>query len=303
MKKLTLILVVMIVFVASSCSEEPTVPRRPPLVMPRIKVVDDVRVFYIDFIERYEDTLNAMFNYEWTLLSAEEIYREADTSNIPPHAPVWPEQFLPKQYLVWTIEYRDGNGDVRQFVFNNRLNFIEQIIRHVRDFIAEYYKERFFDVYMKDLPLAYFFFVFILRGYLPITSTENRYLVCAMEESIEEYIRLIGTPEGAIRLYQLTPANVFDMVPIRISIHVSLNEHSGNSNQQTFENDVITRIENMIEAMNQYTDNRLTASVSASIRRERWWNYIRGERIFVDRDRQMHFDRYVFEGYRGMFWE
>jgi len=34
-----------------------------------------------------------------------------------------------------------------------------------------------------------------------------------------------------------------------------------------------------------------------------WWVYIQGERVFIDPWRfSLDIDRYIFEGYRGMFW-
>ena len=268
---------------------------------------DSIRVFNTDYIEIYERTLNAMFDYEWTLISVEEIFVEALS-----------EEYIcclkcynrghgrAQQFIRWVIEYQDGNGDTRHFEFDNRSPLALRIASYVEQYIAEYYIEHFFDVYMNDVPLAPSTRVsaWIVRAGVNRHLRENREWVRAADE----YRSLLGTPEGTIRLSQLTPANAFEMIPIRLSVHVSF---SGDySLGQPFEEEVMRRIENMIEDMNRFTNNQLTASVRMGYHqiidlhtgnRSYRWYYIQGERVYNMRN-PIYFDRYIFESFRGVFW-
>ena len=264
----------------------------------------ETRIHDADYIEKYADTLNAMFDYEWTLLSVEEIYEAFDLERFIYEFMCHLEHSYRLSYAVrsiqfyeWTIEYRDGNGDVRHFVFDNRSRyrgFSRHVQLYVRNYITEYYRERFFDVYMRDIPLApqTFFFVFFARA----GESTNYERWREWTNKTEEYQRLLSTPEGAIRLAQLTPANIFEMAPVEFSIRVALGEYAG-SEQQAFQEYVMTRIEDMIETLNHFTNNQLRISISMSSYR---WHYLQGERIFVDHP--LDFDWYVLESYRGVFW-
>jgi len=243
----------------------------------------------MDYLEKYEDVLNAMFEYEWTLLSAEESVQTFKDR--------------PQRLTAWTIEYHDGNGDVRHFVFNNRsdghiFGFPYQVVWYLTptSHISDYYKEHFFAAYMEGIPLGRPGFV-----YVNMVSVHH-----VPGSPTQEYRRLLGTPEGAVRLSQITPANVFDMAPVFLWFRVSLGEYDG-PDRQGFEEDVKRRVEAMIESMNQYTNNRLTARITLSYceriylhdgSREHVWYYIQGERVFIEG----RFSAYVFESHRGVFW-
>lgn len=252
-----------------------------------------------DFTVKYERTLNAMFNNEWIVNSVEEKHDEGEEAcgcGIP--------GINPHTFLKWTIGYRDGNGEFRSFVFNNRSSLSDQIEDHVRRYIAEYYKENFFNVYIRNLPLAPSSNVSgsFVRASVNTHLAENR----EWNKRTIEYRRLLSTPEGTINLAKLTPANVFEMVPIHLSIRVSFSEYIGE--KQAFEKSVMRRIEAMIATMNTFTNYTLNADVSMGYhqvihlhtgRRQYRWSIIQGERVH---DVGMYYSRYVFESYRGVFW-
>jgi len=234
-----------------------------------------------------------MFDDEWTLLSVNERFLDEF------------ELKRPQRFLEWTIEYRDGNGDIRHFVFDNRLHLASQVERYVELYVAEYFKTNFFDIYLIDLPLAPSanLFAFMAKAYVNRHLEDNQEWVRATDE----YRAQLGTPEGAINLSQLTPENAFEMMPIRLSISVSF--YGAESLGRLFEEDVIGKIENMIKSMNRFTNNQLTANISMSYQqiinlhtgnRSYNWYYIRGERIF-DIGLSL-FSRYIFESFIGVFW-
>jgi len=288
----------------------------------------ETRIFDADYIEIYADTLNTMFDYEWTLLLEEVIYEEWCYEEL---------NFLlmchlddgglgiirSNQFIEWTIEYRDGNDDIRHFVFRNigdvtfdniRWGFSNQVQRHVSEYIAEYYRKHFFDVYLRDIPIytdrpdsaiVSVNFVWLFGdGYSNATDE----MVYEMMGKIANYRRSLATPEGAIRFSQLTPANVFEMAPVDISISISLLEYLG-SDQQEFEEYVFSQVGNMIESMKSFTNNNINVRVNMHFRGQGVnfydgsgqvrWHYLQGERIFIDgRD----FSWYVAERYQGVFW-
>lgn len=288
MKKLTIILIMMLLLVTSSCYFIDNAMQNSTLI------------FDTDYIEKYERTLNVMFDYEWTVISAEERFMEACREFCSSDAG------RARQFIEWVIEYQDGNGDIRHFRFNNSFELSRQIAFYVERYITEYYSEHFFAVHMSDVPLAPSarVFGFIVNASVNRHHEENQELV----RVVDGYRNLLATPEGAIRLSRLTPANVFEMVPIRLAIHVSL---SGDYNLgQPFEEEVKRKIENMIDDMNRFTNNQLTASVLMGYsqvinlytgNRGHTWYYIRGESV-CDITNLWYFERYVFESFRGVFW-
>jgi len=316
--KFILILTMIFLFVASGCAspqeDTPIVATEENILHVFYNEDEGIRIFNIDFLERYEDTINAMFNYEWVLLSVEEIFVVPEvffTSGVPSPDP------RPMQFIKWTIEYHDGNGDTKNFIFRNILPFSTQVEQHITHYIAEYFQENFFDVYLADIQLEYVSGVNFVYGRVIDCLDENR-------EIIWEYRRQLETPEGAIRLDQLTPINAFEMFPFYLGLDVSLSNYDG-VDQQGFEESVMLKVEEMIESMNQFTDYRLNAKIYMGYRwttgvrplmllhtgdRYYNWIYIQGEQFFrgvqifdVFFDEVLpDFRRYIFESYKGIFW-
>lgn len=270
----------------------------------------ETRIIDIDYTEKYVDTLNAMFDYEWTILSVEEIYRQLDIdlfiSDFLCHLAEYYRFVSSTQYLRWTIEYRDGNGDIRHFIIANTplyQGFSWQVEHYVRELIREYYLKHFVEVYLRDTPLASQpnLVVWVLRASLNVGNEENQEWV----RGTEEHRRLLTTPDGAVRLARLTLANAFELVPLYFTINVTTTEYSV-SDQQYYEEQIIKRIEEMVASLNNFTDNSLNALIRVNFNRaeyerhELWLYYIQGERVFDTYT--LYYERYVFESYKGVFW-
>jgi len=307
-----LIFVITIVFVAYACAVRAGLTGRtgeyievPCHCGGHVLPIYAAAVYDVDYTERYADTLNAMFDHEWTVLSVEEIYEEIDRERL--------EQWLchlmysirvsANRFLEWTIEYQDGNGDVRHFVLTNRRDFAYQVEQHVTDLILDYYTAHFTDVYLPGVPLG----TTTGRIHGNITRVSRSFghvgsCTCGgpcvgyyeayreWRPALEAYRDLLDTPEGAIRLGRLTPANAFELVPF--GIYLSFRGDLGPAQLRAFED--------MLESMSAFTNHRLNASVRIG---DDSWFYIAGERIFRDLDSQLSiFDYYVFKSYRGVFW-
>ena len=248
--------------------------------------------------EAYTDTFDAMFGYEWTLLSVEEI-------------DIWEWT-----YTEWTIEYRDGNEELRQFVLDNRLTVCTTAISYLRR-IAEYYREQFLDVYLDGLHVSFAHPAGFTSG--SIVRADEKWICDESEEWIRAtggYRRGLSTPEGAIPFSRLTPATVFELVPFYLSVNIVFDE-SSDLDQGTLEEEVTARIEEMLQGMNQFANHRLNANVRLG--HTQWgeatqvWQYIQGERVEIEAwaEDSWHvamnhwsspFELAVFESYRGVFW-
>ena len=253
-----------------------------------------IREYKVDYIKKYESTLNAMFDNAWTLISVEDKYEE--------HEPICCHvDTRPQQFTEWSIEYHDGNGEFRTFVFDNRSTLGSQIMNYIRDYISEYYKENFYDVYINDFPLAGSSYVFCF--FVRMSSYTSYEAVKDIHETTKKYQSLLDAPEGTICLSKLTPANAFERAPIYLSVSVGL---SGNSSYgQTFEENIIKQTEDMMEAMNEFANNRLNAHVSVGYHqivnmhtgnRDRRWAFLQGKKTNGFGDRE------IFESYKGIFW-
>jgi len=185
--------------------------------------------------------------------------------------------------------------------------FSSQVENYLRYYIANYYKENFYNVYIADVPLAPSSNVFAFWVYNFARSTgDDLDKIRDMENNAQNYLRSLSTPEGAVNLSQLTPANVFETVPMYLSARVSFSGYD--SLGQELEEKVMGRIEDMIESMNAYTNNNLNAVFTIGYHqivnlhtgnRNYRWSYIQGERVDVH---AMHYKRYVYDSYAGVFW-
>lgn len=309
MKKIILILTVMLLPVFSACasSQDDT---------PYIFYFEgDVRIFDIDYLEKYEDTLNAMFDYEWTLLTVEEKYVSIEEVYMRYMIrSAHPSIILPEQFTVWTIEYRDGNGDVRRFVFDNRSDFSHQIERYVANSIAEFYREKFFDydtmgVSTLEVSSVSLFGMFVRLPMFTLRMSGDPAMI-ELDDTTREYKRLLSTPEGTINLSSLTLANVFEMAPFYLWISINLDEYA-EFDQQNVEI-AMKQIEEILEDINYFTNHSLNASVSIfprihgvadvdiRVQRHEPLYYIQGEEVFDQIG--VIFQKYLFESYRGVFW-
>ena len=286
MKRLIAIfMLILISLVASSCSI---------LSGEYVAETEGIRVYDTDYIKTYENTLNAMFDNEWTVTATEEKYEE--------HEPVCEHvDTRPQQFIEWTIEYHDGDDELRTFVFDNRGTLGDQTQEYIRQYIATYYKENFYDVYIKDVPLAGSSYVFCF--FVRMSSYTSYEDVRDIDEVTKKYQSLLNTPEGGICLSKLTPANAFEVCPIYLSVRVGL---SGDSSYgQAFEENIIKQTEDLAEAMNDFTNSHLNAQVHVGYHqivnmydgnRGRGWAFLQGERV------NGFDDRAIFESYKNIFW-
>ena len=105
-------------------------------------------------------------------------------------------------------------------------------------------------------------------------------------------------------------------MPFYLSINIVFDEYFS-SNQQVSEEDVLIRIEEMLQAMNQFTNYHLNAQIRVG--HSQWgdttqrWQYIQGERVEIEPWQEdtwqfgmehwsSPFELAVFESYRGLFW-
>lgn len=283
------LMIISIAFSISSCSI---------LSGEYIAETEGTRIYDMDYIKKYESTFNVMFDNDWKVIATENKYH--DPEEICDHVDT-----RPQQYVEWTIQYHDGDGKLQTFTFDNRTPLSDQIQEYIGHYIADYYKENFYDVRMKDMPLAPSSYVF---GFLTRMSTnrdepENKERV----KKSDKYLKKLDTPKGAICLSKLTPANVFEMCPIYLSINVSFSGHP--DDKKGFEERAKREIENMIADMNAFTDNHLNADISMGYQeiiylengnRDLNWYYVQGKQIYdVD---PFYYERHVFDGYKGKFW-
>jgi len=232
--------------------------------------------FRANYLEMYYDTINVMFDNNWTLLSEEHMVREGDCHKRYGTAIEW---------IRWDIEYIDANGEVQQFRFNNSMPFYRQIERYVLSFILDNFREQFFSAQVR-----------LLRGNPFMDMHQGWY------RTANGHIRQFATPEGAVPISQLTLANAFELLPMYISFGV------GTSDAQTVDGR-IEEIENMLESLNSFTNNRLNVNVIAQLDGVHYrWYYLNGELFreldgvhpnFIDNSA---FEVYVFNALRGVFW-
>ena len=319
MRKIIFILIVMVLLIVSACtSSQEDIPIQQDFRQD-FRIEEGIHIFDVDYLEKYEDTLNAMFDDEWTVLtveeryvSLEEMYMRAMIRSVP--TPV----IKPEQFTEWTIEYRDGNGDVKHFVFNNRSDFSRQIMQHVSNDIAEFYREKFFDddtmaaMGVSSLEVSSVGVRGeLVRLHMFTLRMDGDPAMIELDDTTREYKSLLSTPEGAINLSALTPTNIFEMVPFYLRIPVRLSEYA-DFDQQSVE-PVVKQIEEILEEMNDFTNHRLNVSVSISslthggadgdirVRHHGPLHYTRGQKVFEQRESNFH--TYLFESYRGVFWE
>jgi len=253
-------------------------------------------VYDEDFTVTYESTLNAMFGDTWTVISVEERFNKGEEprgSSIP--------GINPHTYLLTTIEFLDGNGDVRTFQFNNRGSFARRIEHYITStWIVDYYWDNFIDVYFQDIPLGIgtYVFAFLARATTNLHLLENH----EFNRATREYRQLLSTPEGAPRLNEMTPANVFEMFPMYLSVSIRLDGETAHPPE--VEESIFNQVDNMIDSMIAYTNNTLNAIFFISYQqhidfysdRSRW-KVIQGERVdFSDIDRR------IFENFKGILW-
>ena len=267
--------------------------------------VDGVWIYSTDYVSEYQDTLNAMFGDRWSVVHEEDVYHEPE--EICDHvdsSPMW--------YKEWTIQYFDANDEPQEFVLSNTNSISSQVERYLESYVAPYYETHFYNQYLVGVPLegSSYVFGFVERIAVNPHTDENRPRV----ENVDVYKEGWNTPEGAVCLSRLSPANVFVKCPFYLSIHVSINDEGLSvEEKKAFELDVKSRILAMIEDMNKFTNGTLNANVDMVIDRAgamlhdgkaRWsWNFVEGQDISEKLLEYGGYEVEVYNSYIGDFWE
>lgn len=301
-KWISVLMIIVIILSAGACS---IIDKDLNALMEGIGIYDEhiaptegIRTYNEDYIKKYEDTFNVMFDNNWKVIAKEDKYKEYE--EICPHVDT-----RPQQYTQWTIEYYDGSKNNQTFTFDNRGSLSDQIQEYIRNYIADYYKENFYDVRMKDIPLASssYVFGFLTKMTANRDDKENRHRT----KKSDEFLERLETPQGAICLSKLTPANSFEMCPVYLTIRISFSEFKGDKIK--FEESAQKEVEKMIADMNEFTGYHLNASIIMKYSENTYlengerslrWHYVQGEK--VDGIDSSYFERYVFDGYKGIFW-
>lgn len=139
------------------------------------------------------------------------------------------------------------------------------------------------------------------------SSTEDMALVQERWEKTEHYREMLEMPVGTVCFSRLTPANVFTMCPMYLSIHISLSASEG-PDKEGFERQARMQVENMMNEMRAFAEN-LNAEVRFGYHNgtpmydgeDDWiWTYLQGEQ--TENIYGLYFERYVFDSYRDIFW-
>lgn len=281
-------LILATLFISSSCGETHGRYVTPETIWMGQYVYDD------DLTITHEHMLNAMFGDTWTVLTIEEKFDEA----IYPPKPDMPGR-NPRTYLLTTIEFLDGNGDARTVLLHNRGGIVSQTMYNMRRWIADYYRE-FIDEYFQDYPV-------LIRARVS-GNTAGRGLASHRHDELRllhEHWRLQATTGGAVRLNEMTPANVFEMYPLYLSVFIRIDGETAHT--QEVEESIFRQVDSMIDSMIAYTNNSLNArffinyrnrDISFSSGNDPRWDVVQGEHGNYGND----FGQQVFYSYKGIFW-
>lgn len=205
------------------------------------------------------------------------------------------------------------------FILTNNEPLSGQIENYVENYIPKTYENKFIDLYLKDVPHtdgATYVFGFIDTMHVS-TYSDDPATQKAEKENEErilkskEYVRNLETPEGTICIAKLTSANVFELCPYYLSIHISIDDEDYSGiDKQTLESHVKDQVKLMISDMNAYTSNKLNAEISVVSCKagndlydgeHNWnWYYIQGNKKTILTP--MYFERDIYDSYKGKFW-
>ena len=211
----------------------------------------------------------------------------------------------PLEFIRWVIEYTDGNQDVKLFNFNNTWAFYRQVVSHMMPPLQAYFRD-FYSSHgiMANAQLR------LLRGNSFIDDHQEWFRV------VDEYRRRLGTPDRAVRLSQLTPANAFKMLPLYFCVAIHIHNEDGTQELDEVLNEIVLeKIDNLLVRLNSFTNYRLNANVTVNtniagriVNGSYRWFYLQGERVFdlegirPNFQDSSRFETHVFESYRDIFW-
>ncbi|MCU6793070.1 hypothetical protein OB236_13170 [Paenibacillus sp. WQ 127069] len=256
-------------------------------------------IYNVDFTAKYKKTLDAMFGDKWIITSKEE-------KKVVPEKKHFDS--TPYQYTEWTIQYTDSNDRFQEFALNNIDLLSKQIEDYIEHYVPKFYEEHFYKEYLKGIPLAAASFVFGFLNDIHVDPQikENK----ERAKMTEKYRRNLEHPESTINFSKFSPANAFEMCPMYLSIHVSIDDDGYSaSDKKKLEEYTKKQVDLMITAMNGFANNKINVEISVANQNNNalydgknyWgWYYIRG--IAKDVRNPMYFERDVYDGFKGVFW-
>lgn len=254
-----------------------------------------------------------MFATGWQVVSTEETDDDAFSYD----GVFWGRS----RYTTWVIQYLNGDGNPCELVLYNYADFASQIERFLTDTITAYYTENYFGVYLSGVPLAgpSYVFAFIVNATVNVHRPENQEWLW----DTQAYFQRLDTPQGAVPLSALTPANAFRLCPLQLAISVAIDDgDTALSDKTGLEQALRGQIETMLDAMNRFTSNTLNAEIrvfsdngKADGRlydgEKTWtWYIVHGEPRSAPEDLEQTgllssyhwFAKEVYSSYKGTFW-
>ena len=260
-----------------------------------------------DYIEKYYETFNVMFNHNWNV-----IYTETIIDYTPSEMLVDGENPNKRQYIEWQIKYTDAYDENQIFTFNNMSTLERQIRQYISANIEKYYKEKFIKPTFSKIEGADVS-VKINIGKLGWYSSTSELEQASL--NVDEYVKNLETPQGAINLSEITPQNFIEKCPAYINLLLEID-------YGVFSADDKELVEKAWEAtvynINDYLDNHLNIDANKIKYYNSSDHSINGvtnvEKIIfvigmymvngelIDRDEIHDFDILIYEQYRGIFW-
>lgn len=257
-----------------------------------------VWVYTEDFTVKYKDTLDAMFGDNWNIKIKKE-------KKVIPDG-----EETPKQFTEWQIQYTNANNELKVFHLNNICSLSEQIEDYINDYISGFYKEHFFNKYLKNVPLTNASCVWggLVDVSIDPELEDNKDRVM----KTKEYRENLEIQEGTIDFTKFTPANAFEMCPLYLSIYISIDDSKYSINEKLNLKEVISKqVDLMVSDMNEFTDNKINTEITILNNQKKtslddgdyhWtWYYLHGKPVSI-KINPSYFDKYVYESYKGVFW-
>lgn len=259
---------------------------------------DGVWIYSQNYIEKYTETLNVMFQNDWNVLKEEKKSWEgrSRTDDLPLN-----------YYTEWTLQYYDADGEEKLFILNNYLSFSEQLQDHIEKLAASFYSEHFFQSYLGESDLARIVYVnaFFENISFEPQSSENKPKV----KAIEKYQKSLEKPDTTICLSELTPEQLFRMCPIYLSGLISLDSEEKNEEEKRKSEEYAkAKVEAMITAMCEYTNQTVNAEIcivksmknSAEYDKNSWnWYYAGGNALSLSYPYQ--YEQEIYKHYASLF--
>lgn len=260
---------------------------------------DGAWIYSQNYIEKYTETLNVMFQNDWNVLKEEKKSWEgrSRTDDLPLN-----------YYTEWTLQYHDADGEEKLFILNNYLSFSEQLQDHIEKLVASFYSEHFFQSYLGEPDLARIVYVnaFFENISFEPQSSENKPKV----KAIEKYQKSLEKPDTTICLSELTPEQLFRMCPIYLSGLISLDSEEKNEEEKRKSKEYAKdKVGAMITAMCEYTNQTVNAEIcivksmknSAEYDEKNSWNWYYAGGNALSLSSPYQYEQEIYKHYASLF--